>query len=219
MVIAKCAKCGKEYELKANDKLSDFQCECGGELTSNEMTSATLKTKKPNKTPKDIREDWDKQSKNKKIGIGILGVCCIGIILIVVFGGLFSPNKTTSSGNSFQNQYISFTKPSDLTVTDNSTSSQLDVILLDGSNIVGEIQSNGMNPSSYSAAVSGGKSITVAGKPTIETSDSDNLDAWITYGNSQGYRLVMDINFDPSNSADYNIVKNSLTIKQSPPTP
>ena len=86
-------------------------------------------------------------------------------------------------------------------------------------NIVGEIQSNGMNPSSYSAAVSGGQSTTVAGKPTIETSDADNLDAWITYGNNQGYTLVMDINFDPSYSADYNTVKNSLTINKSPPTP
>jgi RNA polymerase subunit RPABC4/transcription elongation factor Spt4 len=32
MVIAKCEKCGKEYQLEPNNKLSDFQCECGGRL-------------------------------------------------------------------------------------------------------------------------------------------------------------------------------------------
>ena len=32
MIIAKCRKCGKKYELKPDEKLSDFQCGCGGEL-------------------------------------------------------------------------------------------------------------------------------------------------------------------------------------------
>ena len=132
MVKAKCVKCGKEYELESNEKHSDFQCECGGELTSNGLATEIVKIKKINKPPKDIKEDLDKQSKNKKIGIGVISVCCIGLILIIVFGGVLSPNKTSTSGNSFQNQYISFTKPSDLTVTDNSTSNQLDVLLLDG---------------------------------------------------------------------------------------
>jgi len=32
MVIAKCVKCGKEYKLKPDEKPSNFQCECGGQL-------------------------------------------------------------------------------------------------------------------------------------------------------------------------------------------
>lgn len=32
MLIATCIKCGKEYQLEANQELSDFQCECGGDL-------------------------------------------------------------------------------------------------------------------------------------------------------------------------------------------
>lgn len=83
MVIAKCEKCGKEYRLESNENPSDFQCECGGELTSNEITSETVKTKNANKTPKDIREDWDKQSKNtpNTYYLQILGIL-IGVIII-----------------------------------------------------------------------------------------------------------------------------------------
>ena len=36
MVIVKCEKCGKEYQLESNRTFSDFQCECGGELSSKE---------------------------------------------------------------------------------------------------------------------------------------------------------------------------------------
>lgn len=32
LLIATCVKCGKEYRLEPNEELSDFQCECGGDL-------------------------------------------------------------------------------------------------------------------------------------------------------------------------------------------
>ena len=43
MVIVKCEKCGKEYQLGPNDKISDFKCECGGKLSlkKNEPTNGT----------------------------------------------------------------------------------------------------------------------------------------------------------------------------------
>lgn len=31
-MIAKCKECDKEYNVKFSDKLSNFECECGGEL-------------------------------------------------------------------------------------------------------------------------------------------------------------------------------------------
>lgn len=43
LVIAKCEKCGKEYELESNKKSSDFQCECGGELSSKDAVIEPLK--------------------------------------------------------------------------------------------------------------------------------------------------------------------------------
>lgn len=31
-MLAKCKECGKEYDLKKGERVSDFQCECGGKL-------------------------------------------------------------------------------------------------------------------------------------------------------------------------------------------
>ena len=65
MVIAKCGKCGKEYQLKSDEKLSNFQCKCGGELTLNGRVSETVEPIKTKKTHKSI---WEEQSKGSKIG-------------------------------------------------------------------------------------------------------------------------------------------------------
>jgi len=51
MLIAKCKKCGKKYELGPIEKPSDFRCECGGELTSNETLKESLE-KSNKKKPK-----------------------------------------------------------------------------------------------------------------------------------------------------------------------
>ena len=76
-MIIKCKKCGNEYELGSNEKLSDFECECGGELYLNNRVSEPAKTLK---TPKRfIEEDLNKKGKSKKIWIA--RACCIGFIL------------------------------------------------------------------------------------------------------------------------------------------
>ena len=110
-MLAKCLKCGKEYELESDEKLSDFQCECGGELSSNKMASKPSNESKATKKP-NFKEDWDKQSKNRKIGIS--GLCCIGLILIIVFGGmLFSNNTTPDIANAkiYSGQGLTFSYP------------------------------------------------------------------------------------------------------------
>jgi hypothetical protein len=33
LLIIKCKKCGNEHELESNKRLSEFECECGGEFT------------------------------------------------------------------------------------------------------------------------------------------------------------------------------------------
>ncbi|MGC9517930.1 MAG: hypothetical protein ACP5C3_09580 [Methanomicrobiales archaeon] len=40
---------------------------------------------------------WSKQNSKSKIAIGIAGACCIGIILIVVFGGIFAPESVDTN--------------------------------------------------------------------------------------------------------------------------
>lgn len=42
---------------------------------------------------------WAKQSSGTKGVLGVVGVCCIGIILIVAIGGILSPDANTSSSN------------------------------------------------------------------------------------------------------------------------
>jgi|GEM_PF-913468 hypothetical protein len=64
MVIVKCEKCGQEYQLGPNDKLSDFKCECGGELSLKEAVVEPVNTTKPNKQ----RKSWKEQTKGVKAG-------------------------------------------------------------------------------------------------------------------------------------------------------
>ena len=63
MVIAKCEKCGKEYQLASNEKLSDFQCDCGGELSPKEVIKPTNNKKhiKP-------RKSWKERAEGIKAG-------------------------------------------------------------------------------------------------------------------------------------------------------
>jgi hypothetical protein len=41
--IAKCMECGNEYQLEANENLSNFQCECGGKLKNLETHESSDK--------------------------------------------------------------------------------------------------------------------------------------------------------------------------------
>lgn len=45
---------------------------------------------------------WAKQSSGTKGVLGVVGVCCIGIILFVIIGGILSPDASTS-GNTTTN--------------------------------------------------------------------------------------------------------------------
>ena len=115
-MIIKCKKCGNEYELGYNEKLSDFECECGGELSLNNRVSEPAKTLK---TPKRfIEEDLNKKGKNKKIWIA--RAFCIGFILILVFGGMIFSNNIISGNNTtyipnntYSGNGLTFNYPSD----------------------------------------------------------------------------------------------------------
>lgn len=93
MMLAKCVKCGKEYQLESNETPSNFQCECGGELSSKE-SSETVK----NNTPKKKNKTWSEQTTGAKIG-GILILFCIGVIILVGISAFLSPEKNTTSQN------------------------------------------------------------------------------------------------------------------------
>jgi len=96
-MLANCEKCGKEYELKENENPSDFQCECGGDLTSKKIEP--LETKKPNKQHKSWKErvegvksgeielnelfKYEEKSSRIELFVRILYAIPVGIILIL----------------------------------------------------------------------------------------------------------------------------------------
>lgn len=63
-----CSNCGKKYQFEPNERPSDFQCDCGGELKIvNEPSNASDDFSEPLKPPKhpkyanNIFDDWKKQ--------------------------------------------------------------------------------------------------------------------------------------------------------------
>ena len=98
-MIIKCKKCGKEYELGSNENLSDYQCECGGELSTNKKVSVPVKTLKTQKKS-DIIGDLNEKGKNRKIWVA--RAFSIALILTIVFGVMIFSDNTTS-GNSTTN--------------------------------------------------------------------------------------------------------------------
>jgi hypothetical protein len=65
-------------------------------------------TEKPTQTKKSPKNSSIGGNKQKNTGktLGIIGVCCLGILVVVVVSGMLSSDKT------FANQYVSFNLPS-----------------------------------------------------------------------------------------------------------
>lgn len=248
-----CEKCGGYYKLKPGESPSQFsdKCECGGkfkyvedmgkikpkitcpqcghqweyggELTSNEISSETLKTEKPDKTPADIPDGGDKKNRNKKIAIGVLSVFLIGIIIFVVFGGTFFPNNTTLNGGpSFQNQYISFEYPigyNARAITNSDASNNImDVGIYKDGKLVGELSYLENSQTDLVNMEKTAKTTTIAGKNAITASDSSNLYADVILGNTTtGLNKLIAIDTDPTANDLYSEITKTLKIKKAPP--
>jgi hypothetical protein len=89
-----CPNCKTE-----NIDSAKFCKNCGNEMEETEKPTQTKKS------PKNSSIGGNKQ-KNTSKTLGIIGVCCLGILVIVVVSGMLSPDKT------FANQYVSFNLPS-----------------------------------------------------------------------------------------------------------
>lgn len=217
-----CPKCGT-----GNPDTGGFCQNCGEDLKNESSSSKSNKTSN-NKTT----SWWSRQNKGTKTIIGITGVCCLGLILLVVIGGMISPDNTTNNistsvntssktttvdSSTFENQFISFKKPTDLTIKDNSNTTKLDVLFYQGETLMGEINSATTTTANINAMLSDGSNTTIAGKTATEYSDSASVGAYIFLEkNNNGEKMVMFIDFDPSYSSDYTLIKDSLTIKQNP---
>lgn len=97
--LAKCPNCGKQNKVTAKF------CEgCGTDLSNVTDTSAPKESKSTSGGPMGW---WSKQSTKGKALIGIVGICCLGLILIVGIGGLLSPENTNATPQSSQSNVTS----------------------------------------------------------------------------------------------------------------
>lgn len=85
MVIAKCEKCKKEYQLESNEKPSDFQCECGGGLDNvNELSK-----------PKENETGISKLINWKAIIVGAVSYFLLMLVVIVVSFEIYNADNTS----------------------------------------------------------------------------------------------------------------------------
>ena len=96
-----CPKCGKE-----NVNTAGFCEDCGEELP-NSASGLSAADQPPSSKPKGGW--WGQQSTTLQAGIALAGLCCIGLIVAVVFFGLFLPDETTSDTTSTSTTSLSKT--------------------------------------------------------------------------------------------------------------
>ena len=94
-VIIKCKKCRNEYEIDPDEEVSDFKCECGGELSH---TSSNSTPNLENNSIDNSRAEEKLEKSGVKNRKWMVGVFCVCLILAVTLGGMLL-TKTTISGN------------------------------------------------------------------------------------------------------------------------
>ncbi len=86
MVIVKCEKCGKEYELSNDDKISDFKCECGGKLSlkkKDQISGTKLEEF-------GLNQLFEYQEKSSRIELFVRIFYAIPVIIILFFYGIIT---------------------------------------------------------------------------------------------------------------------------------
>lgn len=130
-----------------------------------------------------------------------------------------SPTLSTlnSTYSIFENKFINFTKQGDLKIEDNSTDTNLEVIFYDDE-LIGQIISaiSTEKDIEWMIAVSN-EIIKIAGQKAAAYSNDVSIGADIFIDdNDKGEKMIINIDFDPAFSSAYNIIKNTLVIKQNP---
>jgi len=156
------------------------------------------------------------KSKIKKIIILLI------LILSVLSISEFINNSVNQTRNSnqvsghFENQYIEFDLPEGVTVQDISNNKTFfDVILYKNGVDFGEIDNEITPPQAINAL--DGSNITFADKKAIESNDEFGSYLYIIIKNdTQGNTIGIRIELDPGYSKDYEVIKNSFVIKNTP---
>jgi len=116
------------------------------------------------------------------------------------------------SNTTFSNQYVSFTYPNNINITDNSNSTTLDLEFNDNNGTdIGAINSAILSTSNGETNT---VSTTIAGKKATNYSDKLTIGSYIYSGNKIMLNLMF---FYPETYAGaYNTIKGSIVIKKNP---
>ncbi len=120
--------------------------------------------------------------------------------------------------NIFENKFVNFYKQAYLKIEDNSTDTTLNVMFYDDDELIGEIISfttidrniKGMRTVSKETTI-------IAGQNAV--GDSNEVSIWsyiFIDDNDRGEKMIISIDFDPIYQTTYNIIINTLIIKQNP---
>lgn len=118
----------------------------------------------------------------------------------------------------FENKFVSFTKQGNLKIEDKSTDTNLHVMFYDGDELIGEILSATTTEKNIEGMITfSNESTTIAGQNAASYSDVGAIGAYIFIDdNDKGEKMIISIDFDPAFPVVYNIIENTLVIKQNP---
>ena len=105
--LAKCPNCGKQNKVTAKF------CESCGTTLNDTTTSSPKGSESTSGGPMGW---WNKQSTKGKAAVGIVGICCLGLILIVGLGGLMSPDQNTQNVSTQSSTTTSADAPKTVTI-------------------------------------------------------------------------------------------------------
>jgi len=162
--LVECPNCGKQNKMNAK-----FCENCGTDLSN---VNSTSKPEKSKNASGGIMDHWNKRSTKGKAAIGIIGLCCIGVILMVAISGLMAPDKTTTTPYSSvsNNSSSSSSTPSNTTTSDSTPAAPAQ----DDTGVKVQVSYAGSWQGSYgdisglqSVDGSGTKTFTLEGNPSI----------------------------------------------------
>lgn len=206
-----CPNCGKQNKVTAKF------CESCGTALSEVMN--TSEPKKSEDTSGGLMGWWNKQSTKGKAVIGIVGLCCIGLILVVGISGMMAPDKTTT--NTLASTSNSSTPDSSSSTTSTSNSSSDDTSSSSSSSSSGiQIQvsylgswqgSYGDETGQQSVDGTGTKTFDITGNPSVVSAVFQKMDSGhgtLTVEIIQDGTVVQ----TKSTSAQYGVVSASASV-------
>ena len=151
---------------------------------------------------------WNKQTKGGKTAIGIVSICCLGIILIIAIGAMASPDNTSTTPTT-PTTTPTTTTPTTTTTTTPTTSSSDSSSSASGVQI--KVSSSGSWSGSYGDS-SGQQSVDGSGTKTYQMDNPDIVSAVFQKENDDSGTLTVEIIEDgnvvesKSTSAAYGVV-------------